>query len=223
MAPLTPLDSYLACPRCGTSWQFIDLGSGLNYRCSGCEWFLTLATAAVPAAPAVPATTVNAVNTSTTIIAVTISANGATISAVNVNSVQVGTTAGTYLVPAAGTINIAYTVATPTWTWQLPTISSAVSAGGLALPVASGGAYFTAGMQLLVDTGANLEAVMVTAGATGTSIPLQAGPPGSSLGGLARAHNSGTSFGQAKLTASSSSVQAVPNASGWPAAMPSTF
>lgn len=68
-------------------------------------------------APAVPATTVPAVNNYHGTVDVTISANGATITNVSVNGVTVGTGAGTYSVPAHGTISIAYTVATPTWTW----------------------------------------------------------------------------------------------------------
>ena len=67
--------------------------------------------------PAVPATGVNATNGNSFPVQVVIAANGATISAVTVNGTGVGTAAGTYVVPAGGTINIAYTVATPTWTW----------------------------------------------------------------------------------------------------------
>jgi hypothetical protein len=67
--------------------------------------------------PAVPATTVNATNSNGFPCQVVIAANGATISAVTVNGSGVGTTAGTYVVPAGGTIAISYTVATPTWVW----------------------------------------------------------------------------------------------------------
>jgi hypothetical protein len=67
--------------------------------------------------PAVPATTVAATNPSTFPCQVVIGANGATITAVTVNGSGVGTAAGTYVVPASGTISITYTVATPTWTW----------------------------------------------------------------------------------------------------------
>lgn len=67
--------------------------------------------------PAVPATTVNATNSNNFPCLVVIAANGATITNVSVNGSTVGTAAGTYVVPAGGTISIAYTVATPTWTW----------------------------------------------------------------------------------------------------------
>jgi hypothetical protein len=57
---------------------------------------------------------------------VTIAANGATISAVNVapntasgagTFVQVAAGAGQVTVPPGGWIKMSYTVATPTWTW----------------------------------------------------------------------------------------------------------
>lgn len=69
--------------------------------------------------PAVPATTVAQQNASNQAVQVVISPNGATITAVTVNGVVVGTAAGTYTVPAGGTISITYTVATPTWVWSL--------------------------------------------------------------------------------------------------------
>lgn len=72
---------------------------------------------AAGATPAVPATGVAAQNTSAYPVSVVIAANGATITAVSVNGVTVGTAAGTYVVPAYGSISIAYTVAIPTWTW----------------------------------------------------------------------------------------------------------
>lgn len=68
--------------------------------------------------PAVPATTVTATNTLQNPVAVAIAANGATISAINVNGSSQGTSVlPWYVVPAGGTIAIAYTVATPTWAW----------------------------------------------------------------------------------------------------------
>lgn len=69
--------------------------------------------------PTVPATGVAQQNLNNAPVTVVINANGATITNVTVNGVTVGTGAGTYIVPAAGTISIAYTVATPTWTWTL--------------------------------------------------------------------------------------------------------
>ena len=64
--------------------------------------------------PAVPLTTVTAPNTSIGPVSVTIT--GGTLTAVKVNTVQVGTTAGTYTVPVGGTISITYSAA-PTWAW----------------------------------------------------------------------------------------------------------
>lgn len=93
---------------------------------------------AVPAQPAVPATGVAVQNPNTYPVTVVISANGATITNVTVNGLTVGTAAGTYTVPAAGTISIAYTVATPTWVWSnaLGAATPAVTAGwdGAATP-----------------------------------------------------------------------------------------
>lgn len=71
-----------------------------------------------PAQPAVPATGVAIQNTNPYPVLVVISANGATITNVTVSGQTVGTAAGTYIVPSAGTISIAYTVATPTWVWS---------------------------------------------------------------------------------------------------------
>lgn len=67
--------------------------------------------------PATPATGVAQQNTTNQTYSVAISANGATITNVSVNGITVGTGAGTYVVPAAGSISIAYSVATPIWTW----------------------------------------------------------------------------------------------------------
>lgn len=208
-----PASILQVCPRCRIFRKFMNVDGGTTFRCGGCEWYWTLATAAVPAAPAVPASTVNATNTGAGVIAVTIS--GGTLTAVTVNAVQVGTTAGTYLVPAAGTINITYTVA-PTWTWQLPVTNGALAQGATAVPVASGGAYFTAAMALMIDTGINAEVVTVQAGATGTSIPVINGdwPAGF---GLVKAHTSGVSFSNLAMVSTFSAVgqDAVPAAPGW--------
>lgn len=78
-------------------------------------------------APAVPASTVNALNGYHGTVAVTISAG--TITAVTVNGVVVGSTAGTYFVPAHGTISITYSVA-PTWTWASSTALDVLHGGG---------------------------------------------------------------------------------------------
>jgi hypothetical protein len=67
-----------------------------------------------PVTPAVPASTIPVQNANDYPVNVTISAG--TLTAVTVNGVVVGSTDGTYLVPAAGTISVTYTVA-PTWVW----------------------------------------------------------------------------------------------------------
>lgn len=85
------------------------------------ELWATLISNADPIAPvvtpAVPATTVVAQNANNYPVTVVISPNGATITNVSVNGITVGVAAGTYIVPIAGSISIAYTVATPLWVW----------------------------------------------------------------------------------------------------------
>lgn len=86
-------------------------------------------TGPVPSTPnsgSVLATTVAQQNVNTYPVQVVIGANGATITAVVVNGITVGTAAGTYTVPAFGAISVTYTVATPTWAWT--------NAGGLYVP-----------------------------------------------------------------------------------------
>jgi hypothetical protein len=68
--------------------------------------------------PAVPATGVAQQNPNPFPVQVVITPNGATITNVSVNGITVGTAAGTYTVPAFGSISIAYTVATPIWVWS---------------------------------------------------------------------------------------------------------
>lgn len=64
--------------------------------------------------PGFPASTTPVTNTNAWPVFVTIT--GGTLTQVFVNGVQVGTTAGTYVVPAFGTISVTYSVA-PTWAW----------------------------------------------------------------------------------------------------------
>lgn len=66
--------------------------------------------------PAVPATTVAQVSTYNFPVLVTVT--GGTMTNVTVNGVTVGTGAGTYLLPALGSITMTYSVA-PTWAWVL--------------------------------------------------------------------------------------------------------
>lgn len=71
--------------------------------------------------PAVPLTTVTATNSTSASVQVVIT--GGTLTAVKVNTVTVGTTAGTYTVPAGGTISITYSSA-PTWAWSGESLNS---------------------------------------------------------------------------------------------------
>lgn len=66
------------------------------------------------ATPAFPLSTVPVTNTYNVPVYVTIT--GGTLTNVLVNGVSAGTTAGTYPVPAGGTISVTYSVA-PTWNW----------------------------------------------------------------------------------------------------------
>jgi hypothetical protein len=100
------------------------------------------------------------------------------------------TTYGTVTVPAGGTITVTYSSA-PTWTWALPTIGSGVSAGGTALPFASGGTAFAQGQVLIVDPSGTSDVVVVNGTPTGTSVPVDS---------LNSAHLSGVSVTVAVLT-----------------------
>lgn len=190
--PITPVEvAQLQCPRCKFTGPFIP-AAALTFLCVRCEWPFTLAAPAV-AAPAVPATGVTATNTTGTVVAAAISANGATITNVSVNGATAGTTAGTYLVPVGGTISIAYTVATPTWTWALPQTSASVSAGGTALTFAPTGTNvaYAQGQVLIVDPAGTSDVVVVNGTPTATSVPVNS---------LNSAHNSGVSVTAATLT-----------------------
>ena len=95
------------------------------------------------------------------------------------------------------------------WQWtlvtQAPTGTSnaALNVGGTAIGVASGGASFTNGMQLLYDTGQLTEVLTVNGSATGVSIPVTA---------AARSHLTGATFGQLLVgqTYTGSGVDGVP-------------
>jgi hypothetical protein len=88
---------------------------------------------AAPSQPAVPASTVPIQNPNTYPVKVVIS--GGTVTAVTVNGITVGTGDGPYLVPAAGSISVTYSVA-PTWVW-----SNALT--GTQLSTGAGVAYYT--------------------------------------------------------------------------------
>jgi len=68
--------------------------------------------------PAVPATTVPATNTTEYRMWVEINLSGATVTAVKVDGVTVGSrTSGMFLVRPGSTIAITYSAGNPTWQW----------------------------------------------------------------------------------------------------------
>ena len=79
------------------------------------------------------------------------------------------------------------------WQWGLSTqaptgtATAVLNAGGTAITVASGGASFTNGMQLLYDTGQASEVLTVNGSATATNIPVTA---------AVRGHLTAVTFGQ---------------------------
>ena len=164
----------MACPRCWfPAASFIPVGA-LTFRCSRCEWPFTLAAPALFASPGTPASfgsTTVVPNATGAVVLVTVT--GGTLTFVYVNGVQAGTTAGTYLVPAGGTICITYSSA-PTWTWALPAISAGVSAGGTALTFAPTGTNvaFAKGQVLIVDPAGTSDVVTVTGTPTAVSVPV---------------------------------------------------
>jgi len=186
----------LTCPRCHFLAPMVPVAA-LTFRCSRCEWAFLLAAPAI-SSPAVPATTVAAANGTGTVVAVTIS--GGTLTSVVVNGSQAGTTAGTYLVPVAGTISVTFSAA-PTWAWALPVTNGAVTAGGAALPFAAGGTSFAQGQVLIVDPSGTSDVVTVSGTPAATSVPVNS---------LNLAHNSGVSVTVAVLTPALSAVEAVP-------------
>ena len=83
--------------------------------------------------PALPASTVAFTTTADRAVQVVIT--GGTMTAVVINGVTVGAGAGTYTVPAFGTIAMTYSVA-PTWAWSVPvTFLAALNANGTPVSV----------------------------------------------------------------------------------------
>lgn len=80
--------------------------------------------------------------------------------------------------------------------------------GALTIPMASGGASFTIGMQILIDTSTAAEVVTATATGSATSIPVTP---------FSKAHNSAVAIGQLAINPALAGVglDAVPNAGGW--------
>ena len=75
--------------------------------------------------PAVPASGTPQSNTAGMNVWVTITNGTGTVSAVVVNGVQVGTAAGSYLLPAGQSITVTYSAGTITWTWAQAIVSLA--------------------------------------------------------------------------------------------------
>ena len=193
---LEPLDvASLRCPRCWFPAPMVPYGV-LTYRCLRCEWPFTLGAPTITS-PAVPATTVPVTNSTGTVVAVTIT--GGTLTSVVVNGTQAGTSAGTYLVPVAGTVSITFSAA-PTWAWALPAISAGVSAGGPALPFTAGGTSFAQGQVLIIDPAGASDVVVVTGTPSATSVPV---------GGMDLAHLTGVLVTVASL-APALGVEGVP-------------
>jgi|HubBroStandDraft_6_1064221.scaffolds.fasta_scaffold327103_3 hypothetical protein len=100
------------------------------------------------------------------------------------------------------------------WTYTLGTkaptgtTNASASIGATTISVASGGASFTSGMQILWDTGSSAEVVTATATGSATSIPVTA---------AIKAHNSAVAIGQLSVasTYSSTGEDAIPSAPGW--------
>lgn len=87
--------------------------------------------------PAVPASTVTATNSNAFPVLVVLS--GFTATVVSVNGTTVGSTNGSFVVPAGGTIAVTYTVA-GTWTWSALVAGFSQASGAFAtnLPVPPG-------------------------------------------------------------------------------------
>jgi hypothetical protein len=88
------------------------------------------------------------------------------------------------------------------------TTNASRAIGAATIPVASGGASFTSGMQILIDTGANSEVVTATSTGSGTSIPVTP---------FIKAHNSAVAIGQLKIGPTTAGVgeNQVPNVGSW--------
>ncbi|SRR6266849_1322578 len=97
-----------------------------------------------------------------------------------------------------------------TFATQAPTgvTNASRAAGAATIPVASGGASFTASMYILMDTGVNAEVVTATATGSATSVPVTP---------YAKAHSSAATFGQLLISSTYAGVgeEAVPAAPGW--------
>lgn len=101
------IESYLVTIPIGTVVAWLKLAD---------RWISLYGAAGTITQPAVPGSTVAQQNTNSFPVQVVIT--GGTITAVVVNGVTVGAGAGTYTVPAYGSISITYSAA-PTWVWSV--------------------------------------------------------------------------------------------------------
>lgn len=100
------------------------------------------------------------------------------------------------------------------WSYTLATkaptgvTNASRSIGAATIPVASGGASFTSGMVILIDTGTAAEVVTATATGSATSIPVTA---------FIKAHNSAVAIGQLAVNPSFGGVgqDQIPVAPSW--------
>lgn len=185
----SPAEFLGVCPRCKILRLFNNVSQGgSKYACNGCEWPFTIGAPTV-AAPGFPASNVAVTNTTGSLVQIVIS--GGTLTSVKVNGNQVGTAAGTYLLPNGSNISVTWSV-TPGWTWALPVTNGAMVAGATAVPVVNNGTNVaaTVGETIFID-GTSPEVLTVAAGSTATSIVVQAS---------VLAHNSAVSFGDVLLT-----------------------
>jgi hypothetical protein len=199
---IQPARVKLTCPRCWFPAHMIPLGA-LEYLCTRCEWAFTLAAPSLSAAPAFPATTVAVTNPYATVIAATVTLNGATVTGFYVNGASAGTTAGAYLIPVGGTFSATFTGGPPTWAWALPAISATVAAGGTALTFAPTGTNvaFAQNQALIVDPAGTSDIVIVNGTPTATNVPVNS---------LNSAHSSGVLVTVAAVSPALSGVQTVP-------------
>jgi hypothetical protein len=98
---------------------------GASVDVSGVNTGMMLPAATAMTAPAVPASGVAVQNTASQAYTVAIATTG-TITAVTVNGITVGASAGTYAVPAYGAIAVTWSGASPTWTWTGTSSSSLI-------------------------------------------------------------------------------------------------
>lgn len=111
------------------------------------------ATTPVLITPPVPGTGVAQQNTNGFPVQVQINANGATITNVSVNGITVGTGAATYVVPAYGSISIAYSVATPQWVWTAVAGTGPVASAPSGIRISRDIAQLSAGFGALLRAG----------------------------------------------------------------------